>query len=81
MKDIPGGSVADGIVLKHHHLKPFLLPKSVYYALNNDPVVTLSIRSVLIAHEDFNSEFALEIASQLRQETMQGPRGVSGIVS
>ena len=63
--DISGGSVADGIVLRHHHLKPFLLPKSVYYALNNEPVVTLSIRSVLIAHEDFNSEFTLDIVSQL----------------
>jgi len=65
VEDISGSSVADGIVLKHHHLKPFLLPKNVYYALNNDPVVTLSIRSVLIAHEDFNSEYALDIASQL----------------
>ncbi|MCZ6828351.1 MAG: hypothetical protein O7F73_01960, partial [Gammaproteobacteria bacterium] len=63
--DISGGSVADGIVLRHQHLKPFLLPKSIYYALNNDPIVTLSIRSVLIAHEDFNSEYALDIASQL----------------
>ena len=65
VEDISGGSVADGIVLRHHHLKPFLLPKSVYYALSNDPIVTLSIRSVLIAHEDFNSEFALDIASQV----------------
>ncbi len=63
--DISGGSVADGIVLRHHHLKPFLLPKSVYYALNDEPIVTLSIRSVLIVHEDFNSEFALDITSQI----------------
>ncbi len=65
VEDISGGSEVDGIVLKHHHLKPFLLPKNVYYALSNDPIVTLSIRSVLIAHEDFNSEYALDIASQL----------------
>ncbi len=65
VEDFNGGSVVDGIVLKHHHLKPFLLPKSVYYTLSNDPIVTLSIRSVLIAHEDFNSEFALDIASML----------------
>jgi len=63
--DVSGGSVADGIVLKHHHVKTFLLPKNVYYTLSNDPIVTLSIRSVLIAHEDFNSELALDIASQL----------------
>jgi len=63
--DIDGGSVADGIALRHPHLKPFLLPENVYHALSNEPIVTLSIRSVLIAHEDLNGEFALEIASQL----------------
>jgi len=63
--DISSGSVADGIVLKHHNLKKFLLPKNVYYTLSNDAIVTLSIRSVLIAHEEFNSELALDIASQL----------------
>ena len=63
--DTSGGSIVDGIVLRYHHLKPFLLPKRVYYSLSNDPIVTLSIRSVLIAHEDFNSEFTLDIASQL----------------
>ena len=65
VEDSSGGSEVDGIVLKHHHLKPFLLPKNVYYALSNDPIVTLSIRSVLIAHENFNSEFAFDIASRL----------------
>ncbi len=65
MEDISGASEVDGIVLRHHHLKPFLLPRNVYYALGNDPIVTLSIRSVLIAHEDFNSELAFDIASQL----------------
>ncbi len=71
VEDVSGGSDVDGIVLKHHHLKPFLLPKNVYYALSNDPIVTLSIRSVLIAHEDFNSEYALDIASQLFGKAQQ----------
>ena len=63
--DIEGSSVADGIVLKHNYLKTFLLPRSIYYSLNKEPVVTLSIRSVLISHEDFDINLALEIASLL----------------
>ena len=64
-KDTSGGSEVDGIVLRHNHLKPFLLPKNIYNTLSNDPIVTLSIRSVLIAHEGFNRDYAFEIASQL----------------
>jgi len=64
-KDTSGGSEVDGIVLRHHQLKPFILPKNIYNTLSNDPIVTLSIRSVLIAHEDFNTDYAFEIASLL----------------
>lgn len=63
--DEPGGSIADGIVLRHHHLRPFLLPKGVYHSLADDAVLTLSIRSVLVAHEDFDTEFAFEISAAL----------------
>ncbi len=63
--DVAGGSVADAIVLKHHHLKAFLLPKSTYYTLNDEPVVTLSTRTVIIAHETFSANLAFDIASHL----------------
>lgn len=61
--DIDGASVADGIVLRHHHLKTFLLPKSLYHGLSNEAITTLSIRSVLITHEDFQTRHAVDIAS------------------
>jgi len=63
--DLEGTSVADGIVLRHHHLKTFILPKSLYHGLSNEAVTTLSIRSVLIAHEDFDTTLAVDIASGL----------------
>ena len=68
---ISGGSVADGIVLRHHHLKPFLLPKSIYHTLNNDTVLTLSIRSVLIANENLDSDTAYDIASSLFNDAQE----------
>lgn len=63
--DVPGGSVADAFVLKHHHLKTFLLPKGTYYALSNKPITTLSIRTVMIAHEEFPPDIAYQIARNL----------------
>jgi hypothetical protein len=63
--DVPDGSVADAIVLKHHHLKRFLLPKGTYYSLSDKAVTTLSIRTVMIAHEEFPTDVAFDIATNL----------------
>ena len=63
--DLPGGTVADGIVLRHHHLHPFLIPKGVYPALTDDAILTLSVRSVLIAHQTFDEELGYNIARTL----------------
>lgn len=63
--DLPGGTVADGIVLRHHHLHPFLIPKGVYPALTDDAILTLSVRSLLIAHQTFDEELGYNIARTL----------------
>ena len=63
--DVVDGSVADGIVLKHHYLKSFTLPASTYFSLGKTAVETLSIRSVLAAGNDLDSETAFRIASAL----------------
>jgi hypothetical protein len=63
--DAEGGTVADGIALRHHHLRPFLLPKGVYKSLAGEAILTLSIRTVLIANEKFDAELAYDIASAL----------------
>lgn len=63
--DVPNGSVADAIVLKHHHLKKFLLPKGTYYSLSDESTTTLSIRTVMVAHEQFPADVAFDIAKNL----------------
>ncbi|MDJ0941263.1 MAG: TAXI family TRAP transporter solute-binding subunit [Woeseiaceae bacterium] len=69
--DPPGSSIADGIVLKHHHLRPFVLPEGVYHTLTDEPVVTLSIRTVLAAREDFDQQLAYDIASTLFHQSQE----------
>jgi len=63
--DLAGTSVADGIVLRHHHLRTFLLPKGLYHGLSNEATTTLSIRTVLIANENFETRLAVDIVSGL----------------
>lgn len=63
--DTQGGSVADAIVFRHHHLKTFLIPKGTYYSLSDQPVLTLSIRTVMISHERFPTDLAQTIATNL----------------
>ncbi len=63
--DVHGGTVADGIALRHHHVRPFLLPKGVYSNLTDDAVLTLAIRTVLVANEHFDAQLAYDIASAL----------------
>ena len=69
--DVEGGSVADGVVLKHHHLRPFLLPKGVYHTLSDEAVLTLSIRSVLVASDSFDEELAYDIAWTLFNQSQE----------
>lgn len=63
--DIANGSIADGIALRHHHLRPFLIPKRLYNQLTETAVLTLSTRTILIAHERFDEQLAFEIADAL----------------
>jgi len=63
--DVDGGSIAHGIALRHHQLQPFLLPRGVYPALTDKAVLTLSIRTVLIASENLASEVAYDISANL----------------
>ena len=64
-EDRQGGTVADGIALRHHHVRPFLIPKGVYSNLADDAVVTLAIRTVLVANERFDAQLGYDIASAL----------------
>ncbi len=63
--DAPGSSVADAIALKHHHLRPFVFPRGIYHSLAKRSVVSLSIRTVLVAHESFDEDLAFDVSAAL----------------
>jgi TRAP-type uncharacterized transport system substrate-binding protein len=63
--DIPGGTLADAIALRHHDVRPFLLPAGMYPMLADDAVLTLSVRSVLVARQGMDEEVIYEVAAAL----------------
>ncbi|MEM1188380.1 MAG: TAXI family TRAP transporter solute-binding subunit [Pseudomonadota bacterium] len=63
--DIAGGSLADAVALRHHDVKPFLLPTGTYPALADDAVLTLSLRSVLVARQGLDEQLVFDIAGAL----------------
>ena len=63
--DVPGGTPADAIALRHHDVRPFLLPAGIYPALADDAVLTLAVRSILVAREDIDDEVIYDVAAAL----------------
>ncbi len=64
-EDIPGGSLADAVALRHHDVKPFLLPTGTYPTLADGAVMTLSLRSLLVARQGLDDELIFDIAAAL----------------
>ncbi len=59
------GSQAEGIVLRYPNLRPFILPRQTYPGLTDEPVLTLAVRSILIAGTGLDEQTAYTVASQL----------------
>lgn len=57
------GSVAEGIALRYPNLRPFILPAQLYPALGDRPALTLSVSTLLVAHEALDEQLAFEISA------------------
>ena len=66
--EIGKGSWADGIGFRFPHLDPFVLPAGVYPRLNDAPVLTLSVSSLLVTSTDTNEELVYDIAERVEEE-------------
>lgn len=59
------GILAEGLALKHPELDVFVLPERIYQSLNEDAVVTLVGRSVLVARSGLAAPLTYDIAETL----------------
>ena len=69
--DLGRGSIADGIALKYPNVDTFVLPKGLYSGLHDQPIVTLAIRTLLIAREGLTSATAYDIVATLLEHTQE----------
>ena len=60
-----GGSIAEGVALRHPNLRAFMLPAEVYPALADVPVLTLSVKTLLVAREDLDADIVYALAVAL----------------
>ena len=66
-----GASVAAGVAMRHAHLRRFVIPASTYHRLNQNAVLTLATRTVLITRPDFHLALAQEVAEQLFENAQE----------
>ena len=64
-EDIGNGSIMEGVALLYPQLEPFVIPAASYGAATPDPVVTLSVASVLVGRSDINHELAHDVVAHL----------------
>ena len=62
---VNGGRVAEGVVLRYPNLRAFLLPAELYPALAREPVVTLAVKTLLVARHDLDPDLVYELAMAL----------------
>lgn len=62
---VSGGSVAEGVVLRYPNLRAFLLPAEVYPGLAREPVLTLAVKTLLVAREGLEPDLVYELAMAL----------------
>ena len=66
--EIGRGSWADGIGFRFPHLNPFVLPAGVYPRLNDEPVLTLAVSSLLVTSTGTDEEVAYDMAQRVEAE-------------
>lgn len=59
------GTAAEGAVLRYSNLKPFVIPKDFYPGLSDAPILTLSVRTIMIANSELPDTRAFFIAQAL----------------
>jgi len=67
--EMGAGTFVEGVSLRHPQLRPFIIPRLVYgERLTPEPVVTLSVETILIARKDVETEAVFEVTSELLKE-------------
>ena len=61
------GAWAEGISYRLPHLKPFILPAGLYPNLNNQPILTLAVTSLLVTYPSMEADNVYDIVHQVKE--------------
>jgi TRAP-type uncharacterized transport system substrate-binding protein len=62
------GSIAEGLTFMFPELEPFVIPANTYGAANPEPVLTLSVDSILVASARLDDELVYELTRYIINE-------------
>lgn len=62
------GTPAEGLALKYPNIRPFILPESIYGSFNDQPVITITTRTVLVARDDLDPNLVYLVARELFEQ-------------
>lgn len=65
------GTIAEGIALSYPNIRTFVLPQELYGALNDRAILTLAMRSVLIAPASLDTDVTYAIARELIEHSQE----------
>lgn len=62
VEDLGKGAVVEGLAIKYPQLQPFIIPRHTYEKLNDKPILTLSVDTLLVARRGLPDELVYDLA-------------------
>ncbi len=62
------GSVAEAIAFRHPNLYPVLIPADLYPSLNDQPVISLAVTTLLVSSPRLRNEIAYDLAAEIDEK-------------
>ncbi|MGI9247735.1 MAG: TAXI family TRAP transporter solute-binding subunit [Woeseiaceae bacterium] len=65
--DLGRGSLIDAIMLQNPRVRPFIIPRRMYGDVTPEPVVTLAVDQLLVAHESVEEAVVYDLMSEIQR--------------
>ncbi len=65
--DLGQGSLIDALLLENPRVRPFIIPRRMYGDVTPEPVVTLAVDQLLVAHESVDESVIYDLMSEIQR--------------
>jgi len=67
LNDLGRGSLVDALMLQNPRVRPFVIPRRIYGDLSPEPVLTLAVDQLLVAHESVAEADVYDLMSEIQR--------------